>query len=285
MDLGFDVLFATIDSLRLDVAQATPAPGLASVGRLRRAETPATFTLPAHWSFFCGFLPRVVDDLGPLIDGRSRVWRPASARPDVGQPLIEFSARTVIEDFAERGYETFGLGGVQFFDPIGWGGFAELFQTFAYHGQRSGQPIDLRRRSTCDGLDVLIASIRSAPRFFAFVNFSETHFPYVDASSVIDPGTRQMLELVAVKHVTKSTEPSPSIEVRSRLLSLQSLALAKVDRAFVALLEVVRARPRSCLIVACSDHGEAFGEQGNYGHGISHPQVWPVPLWVGWSHR
>src|SRR6516165_8499317 len=62
-----NVLFVTLDCLRLDVARhclaAGRTPHLAAV--LPRTgwetrETPGTFTLPAHLSFFHGFLPTPV---------------------------------------------------------------------------------------------------------------------------------------------------------------------------------------------------------------------------------
>src|SRR6059058_4893572 len=59
-----NVLFATLDCLRLDVARDALAdgrtPNLAAVlppGGWEARETPGTFTLAAHQAFFHGFLP------------------------------------------------------------------------------------------------------------------------------------------------------------------------------------------------------------------------------------
>src|SRR4051794_15670784 len=59
-----DVLFVTLDCLRLDVARAClqqgRTPNLAAVlprEGWEARETPGTFTLPAHLAFFHGFLP------------------------------------------------------------------------------------------------------------------------------------------------------------------------------------------------------------------------------------
>jgi hypothetical protein len=31
------------------------------------------------------------------------------------------------------------------------------------------------------------------------------------------------------------------------------------------------------LVILCSDHGTAYGEDGYFGHRVSHPVVWTVP--------
>ena len=36
--------------------------------------------------------------------------------------------------------------------------------------------------------------------------------------------------------------------------------------------------PGNTIVVLCADHGEAFGEDGYWGHGVNHPTVLTVPL-------
>ena len=36
--------------------------------------------------------------------------------------------------------------------------------------------------------------------------------------------------------------------------------------------------PVNTLVVLCGDHGECFGEDGYWGHGVNHPKVLEVPL-------
>ncbi|HZL41832.1 MAG TPA: sulfatase-like hydrolase/transferase [Verrucomicrobiae bacterium] len=42
---------------------------------------------------------------------------------------------------------------------------------------------------------------------------------------------------------------------------------------------LVQALPESDLII-CSDHGEAFGEDGLWGHGFHHPVIMEVPMHI-----
>jgi hypothetical protein len=36
--------------------------------------------------------------------------------------------------------------------------------------------------------------------------------------------------------------------------------------------------PKETIVVLCGDHGDCFGEDGYWGHGINHPKVLEVPL-------
>jgi hypothetical protein len=56
----------------------------------------------------------------------------------------------------------------------------------------------------------------------------------------------------------------------------QAAALAYVDKHLTELFLVMQARsPVVCIV--CSDHGTAYGEDGFWGHRVSHQVVWTVP--------
>jgi hypothetical protein len=56
----------------------------------------------------------------------------------------------------------------------------------------------------------------------------------------------------------------------------QAAALADLDAELPPLLAALRRRgPCFCLVL--SDHGEAFGEDGRWGHRLVHPTVTTVP--------
>jgi membrane-anchored protein YejM (alkaline phosphatase superfamily) len=64
-------------------------------------------------------------------------------------------------------------------------------------------------------------------------------------------------------------------------------ALAYVDSCLPALFQSITRRAPT-LVVICSDHGTAYGEDGYEGHRLAHPVVWTVPyaefvLRRGWS--
>jgi hypothetical protein len=59
-------------------------------------------------------------------------------------------------------------------------------------------------------------------------------------------------------------------------LASHAAALAYVDRHLPPLFAAVQRRGPA-LVIVCSDHGTAYGEDGYVGHRISHPVVWTVP--------
>jgi arylsulfatase A-like enzyme len=54
----------------------------------------------------------------------------------------------------------------------------------------------------------------------------------------------------------------------------QAAALEALDAALAPLFAALK---RPTLLIVCSDHGDAFGEDGYQGHRLGHPTVWDVP--------
>src|SRR5262249_33565190 len=102
-----------------------------------------------------------------------------------------------------------------------------------------------------------LATLDEGQRALLFVNVSATHPPhghYLDGNT---PGR-------------SATNPSAD-SVES-----QMAALAYVDGCLPVLFAAMRRRGRwFCLVMA--DHGEAYGEDGRFGHRIAHPSVTTVP--------
>jgi hypothetical protein len=122
-----DILFATLDTLRYDVARdalaAGMTPNLAGLlpgGTWERRHSPGSFTFAAHQAFFAGFLPT------PARPGRhQRLFAaqfPGSAT--TGSGTCVFDAPDIVTGLAQRGYHTICVGGVGFFNkasPLGSG--------------------------------------------------------------------------------------------------------------------------------------------------------------------
>jgi hypothetical protein len=247
-----DVLFVVLDALRYDVAVdalvAGRTPNLAQVlpgGAWQRRHSPGTFTYAAHQAFFAGFLPT------PPRPGRHE--RLFAARfggsETTGPRTAVFDAPDLVTGLADRGYHTVCIGGVGFFNkltPLGSvlpGLFAE-----SHWSEEMGVT---GRRST--ELQVKLADriLRELPRerrVFLFVNVSALHQP----NCIFTSG---------------ATSDTPAT---------QAAALAYVDGWLPVLFEAVRRRGPS-LVVICSDHGTAYGEDGYVGHRVAHPVVWTVP--------
>ena len=247
-----DLLFVTLDTLRYDVAcdalRAGMTPNLESLlpgGVWEKRQSPASFTYAAHHAFFAGFLPT------PDRPGRHpRLFAAdfVGSETTTAETCV-FDAPEIVSGLAQRGYHTACVGGVGFFNqrtPLG----CVLPDLFAESHWREELGVT-NRDSTQRQVEVGVRIVEMLPhdkRLFLFVNISALHQPnciYLDGV----------------------TEDSPVS---------QAAALAHVDQHLPPLLDALRSRaPALCIIT--SDHGTAYGEDGYWGHRVSHPVVWTVP--------
>ncbi len=249
-----DLLWLTFDSLRYDTAASALALGLTpNLARWlgprgwERRETPGTFTLPAHWAFFHGFLPT-----DPDAPGAPRLF--AIAREDsvtTGPGTCVFTDQAnVIAGLAARGYLTVCVGGVGFFDkqnPLG-NVLPSLFAESTWEPAFGTRARDSARHQV-DWAVARLARVPRDQRVLMFLNLSATHVP----------------------HAHYANDPAATDSVAT-----QRLALADLDRHLPRLVDAMTARgPVVCLWMA--DHGEAYGEDGRFGHRIAHPTVLTVP--------
>jgi hypothetical protein len=248
-----NVLFVTLDCLRLDVARRCLAerrtPVLASVlpaSGWEARETPGTFTLPAHLAFFHGFLPT---PLGPGPHPRLFALDFEGSLTTAPTTWVFRGVDNVIAGFAALGYRTFCVGGVGFFNkknPLGRvlpGFFAE-----SVWGPELGVAAKDSAAAQFRAARTWLGATDPAGKVLLFVNVSATHPPH---GHYLEPGGPD----------------SPDS---------QAAALAYVDAQLPALFDALRPRGRwFCLFMA--DHGEAHGEDGRHGHRIAHPSVTTVP--------
>jgi hypothetical protein len=248
-----DVVLVTLDTLRFDVARdalaAGATPTLAALlpgGAWEERHAPATFTYASHAAFFAGFLPTPAR---PGHHPRLFAMRFAGSKTTARTTCV-LDAPDVPTGLAARGYHTICVGGVGFFDgrsPLG----KALPGLFAEHHWRPSLGPG-RRGSTGRQVATACAALRRLPRerrAFLFLNVSALHAP----NRVHGP--------------TRATRDSPAT---------QAAALAAVDRELPPLLDALAARGPALLLL-CSDHGEAYGEDGWRGHRLAHPTVWTVP--------
>ncbi len=107
------------------------------------------------------------------------------------------------------------------------------------------------RRSTELQVDLAVrrlSQLASGQRVFLFLNVSAIHPP----NHFYLPGAKE------------------------DSLASHAAALAYVDQHLPPLFAALRRRGPS-LVIICSDHGTAYGEDGYTGHRLSHPVVWTVP--------
>jgi Sulfatase len=252
-----DILFLTIDTLRFDVAETALAggqtPALASIlpgGTWEKRHSPSSFTYGAHQAFFAGFLPTPAV---PFHQDRAAHERLFAARfqgsETTSARTLVFDSADIVTGFADHGYHSICIGGVGFFNkltPLGSvlpGLFAESWWDESLGVADPASP--------ANQINLAIARMGAQPpgqRLFTFINVSACHQP-------------------THFYVHGATQDSPAT---------QGAALAALDHELPRLLAAAQSRAPTLLII-CSDHGEAYGEQGYHGHRIGHETVWNVP--------
>lgn len=247
-----DVLFVTLDTLRYDVAAelyaAGRTPRLSSVLPPRgweKRHTPGSFTFAAHAAFFAGFLPT------PARPGRHpRPFALAFPGSETTTPeTVVFDSPDIVTGFRRRGYHTICVGGVGFFNKLSPLGsvLPNLFDESHWAPELGVTD----PRSTEHQVNLALRRVADQTperRVFLFVNVSALHQP----NRFYLPGA------------TDDT------------LASHAAALEYVDAHLGRLFDGLRRRG-PWLVILCSDHGTAYGEDGYTGHRLAHPVVWDVP--------
>jgi hypothetical protein len=248
-----NILFITFDCLRYDVARRCLAEGttphlahLLPADGWEPRETPGTFTLAAHLAFFHGFLPT---PLGDATHPRLFALE-FEGSLTIGPGTYTFAGvDNILAGFRRLGYRTFCVGGVGFFNkrnPLGRvlpGFFAESIWDPSL-GVTARDSTAAQVRAALDWLE----TVAPAERLLLFINVSATHPPHAH-------------------YLPGAAEDCPAS---------QAAALAYVDSRLPPLLEALRRRGE-CFCLFMADHGEAYGEDGRWGHRLAHPTVTTVP--------
>lgn len=233
----------------------------------RNARSTSSWTLPAHASIFTGKFPTShgarYDPKGPLeldaaIDGHTQIRaRGMSPHED-----------TLARRLSRAGYATAGFAGGPWLMRVF--GLAEGFEHWDDEGilnDRGRIAADLLR-AVLAWLDAREAKADTRP-FFLFVNFFDPHFPY-DAPP---PWTRAFLPA--------GVEPDTLDSVQWD--ALYDAEIRYADEHVGLLLDSLRDRGLydDTLVIVTADHGEMFGEHGEWSHnGILFEPLVRVPLVV-----
>ncbi|PYR39930.1 MAG: hypothetical protein DMF95_34765 [Acidobacteria bacterium] len=232
-----NLLLITIDTLRADHvgayghsrARTRALDGLAKGGALfERAYAAAPITLPSHATLMTGRYP-------PGHGSRDNGLRVSPTVPTIATLLLARGFRTAAFVAAFPLDHQFGLN--------------RGFDVYSDHLPRGADGRPSNERPASDVIDEAIAWLRqpapgpqSAAPFFLWVHLFEPHAPYSDPST-------------------------PSAAARP-VLERYDEEIATADREIGRLLGAVRPALGDTLIIAAGDHGEAFGEHGEYAHSI-----------------
>lgn len=247
-----DVLMITLDTLRYDAAvealAAGQTPRIARVlpgGAWERRHTPASFTFAAHQAFFAGFLPT------PAIPGkhpRLLAARFAGSETTDERTAI-FDSADWVSGLASAGYHTACIGGVGFFNkltPLG-SVLPGLFHESYWSPQLGVTSPDSTQRQA-DLAESILTARPVSQRILLFINVSAIHQPNCI--------------------FTRAAATDSKLTMRN--------ALAYADAWIGRIFDAAASRAPT-LVILCSDHGTAYGEEGFVGHRVGHPTVWDVP--------
>jgi len=263
------VLLLSLDSCRYDTfadtLRAGGIPHLAAIGPLHRAMAPSYFTYGSHAAFWMGFTPGVVGSAEPWLNPKvGKLFRMAcaghpgrTAASDGGQGF-RLEGANLIEGFRRQGYRTIGSGAVEWFNIASETGavLAAPFERFHFAGNTWSLASQLA------WIEEELAATPAAQPVFVFLNVGETHVPYWHEGAAWQRW------------------PSPCVPFggpgcsASESRRRQRACLEWVDGQLGPLL----ARFEGRTILACADHGDCWGEDGLWEHGVSHPATLTVPL-------
>ena len=251
------VLFITLDSCRYDTFAAADAPNLKATGPLHRTMAPGNFTYASHMAMFMGFTP---GDAGCSETGVNpkfgKLFRMSQGGiAGKGTEYFLLQGRNIIDGFKRRGYRAIGTGAVGWFNPDTEtaGNLIADFDAFYYPANTWSLQLQL------DWLSAQLAQTRQP--VFAFLNLGETHVPYYYQGADWSPEDNPCVPF---------SQHNDAEKARFR----QQKALEYVDARLADLLGAFA----GSTTVICSDHGDCWGEDGLWEHGISHEKVLEVPL-------
>jgi hypothetical protein len=249
------VLLITLDSCRYDTFAAAPVPCMKAVGPLHRAQAPSYFTFASHMAMFVGFTPGLPAEIPYLNPKTAKLFRLGPKFAWQEHDAYVLGGRDIVCGFRDLGFRTIGTGAPGWFDPGTETGriLTENFDDFLC----VGLPGDIDRQ---------VAYVQQAVDqrdgdIFAFVNVGETHVPYYHKGACWDPDDNPCVPFQQVDRAA---------DCRAR----QIACCTYVDQTIAPLLE----RFSGSTIMVTSDHGDCWGEDGLWEHGISHWATLTVPL-------
>lgn len=292
--LSPDIVLISLDTVRADhlSTYGYSRPTTPNIDRLARggvlfenAFAPSSWTLASHASIFTGLLPHQhgANQATPLYPGP---W-----------PLARI--------LSSKGYETAGFSANLSYGFAGWG-MREGFETYEDDsvslrhnlqktkvGRRIIQPVyerlvhvdDFDRRSARElNRDVRRWFRRRSGRpYFLFINYYDAHLSYFAPPPFEHHFGRISETLMREAFLTENgrlSKPFPSEEVEAHIAGYDN-CLVSLDNEVGELMRTLATAPdgANTVVIITSDHGEAFGEHGLYGHGYDlHREVLHVPL-------
>ncbi|MGD0169587.1 MAG: sulfatase-like hydrolase/transferase [Smithella sp.] len=252
------VLFITLDSCRYDTFIGAEIPNLRAVGPVYRCMAPGNFTYSSHAAMFMGFTPGVAEAsesfVNPMFGKIFKMRGGGFSGP--GKHRFILDGENIVDGFKIRGYHCIGTGALFWFDSSRETGrvLTRDFHDFYFPGnvwflEKQLNWINEKLKNNDDPV-------------FLFLNIGETHFPYYFKGA---PWSREINPCQPM-----AGETNDAVECRNR----QKACLEYVDANLKSLLEYFT----ESNTIICADHGDCWGEDNLWGHGMHHEKVLEVPL-------
>jgi len=246
------ILFITLDSCRYDTFVAVDLPNLKALGQVYLAKAPGNFTFASHAAMFVGFTPGVPDKAQALINPKfGKIFKiVGGGYPSKGNEFLTIKGKNLVQGLGAIGYTTIGTGAAGWFDdatptaqPL-----VEDFQHYWFAG--NCWSLEKQLQFVNKHLDRL-----NGKPAFVFINLGETHVPYWHEGADWDRSHNPC-------------RPFGGADNDAAECARRQLACVEwVDDTLGPLLS----RFSGANTLVCADHGDAWGEDGMWEHGIHHP--------------
>ena len=226
-----------------------------------RALSTSSWTLPAVSSLFSGLYP-------------SALGLPEQVPSDIGVLDVAPGTPTLFQTLHEQGWYTYAFLNNPF---VKQASVLKGFDRVVFH---LDAPADEVVQRAIEALD----AVSNRWPFAAYLHFMDTHLPYREHT-----WSRRNGQTVVTSRPTAFTERSvvlswkPTDAVKERAWALYRGEIAFLDHALGALQRWLSARDlvERTIVVAASDHGEAFWEHGSFEHGQAQmPEINNVVLYL-----
>ncbi len=259
------ILFITLDSCRYDTFERATAANIKALGPSYKAKAPGNFTFASHAAMFVGFTPGVPERAEPLVNPKfGKIFKiVGGGYPSKGTEFLTIKGKNVVQGLSACGYTTIGTGAAGWFDDTTQTAqpLVEDFDHYWYAGNCWSLEKQLKFVDRhLNGLD--------GQRAFVFINVGETHVPYWHEGAPWD------------REYNPCRPFAGDVNDAKECARRQLACLEWVDDRLGPLLE----RFAHANTLVCADHGDAWGEDGLWEHGIHHPTVMDVPLTFRLQH-
>jgi arylsulfatase A-like enzyme len=267
-----NILLVSVDTLRADAlgfagsdARTPNLDKLAGRGAwFENAYAPSPWTLPSHGSLLTSLIPGRI----PLSTVKHKLPRRVTTLAEVLEAQGYQTGAVVNHLFASSAY-----------------GFDQGFSSFELLPET---PAPLQGAAHLAGK---FLSKAKSP-WFCFVHIYAPHWPYAPVKegdlAMYDGADRAMLAEAADYYQFILSAQNSTEKGRQRLVRAYHDEVEAVDDELGRLFSLVEAADAKdgTVIAVTSDHGDAFGEKGAFGHGyLLDQEVLRIPLVLAWGDR